>query len=72
MSTIDEEMAVLREAMVAGVKRVRLRIDGVDKEVEYPSFEDLSDRLKWLEREKAAQAGQTPFRVGLASFSRGR
>lgn len=65
MATIDEEIAVLREAIVSGVRRVVTQTGGVRKEVEYPSFADMKARLDWLERQKVGPAG---VRVTLASF----
>lgn len=62
---IDDEIAALRDAITAGVKRVVTQTNGVRKEVEYPSFDDLKKRYDWLCRQKAG-AGRR--RVTLASF----
>lgn len=49
MAECDEEIAALRAAIAAGVRRVVTQTNGVRKEVEYPSFDDLKRRLEWLE-----------------------
>ena len=68
MAQIDDEIAALREAITAGVKRVLIKQGGVTKEVEYPSFDDLRNRLRWLE----GQAAPTrPPVAGFAGFRRG-
>jgi|GEM_PF-1671574 len=64
MAVIEDEIAALRRAIVAGVKRVVTQTGGVRKEVEYPSFEDMKARLDWLE----AQAGKKQRRGVLAAF----
>lgn len=53
MADIDDEIAALRAAIVSGVRRVVTQTSGVRKEVEYPSFRDMKDRLDWLEAQKA-------------------
>ncbi|RRY08813.1 phage head-tail joining protein [Brucella anthropi] len=58
MSTLDEEIAAIREAITLGVKVVETRTNGVVKRTEYPSFADLKARLDWLEGEKSALSGR--------------
>lgn len=65
MAAIDEEIAALRAAISAGVKRVVTQTNGVRKEVEYPSFNDLRSRLEWLENQQTSKRGP---RGVLASF----
>ncbi|ELT51008.1 hypothetical protein [Brucella intermedia] len=55
MSTLDEEIAAIREAITAGVKVVETRTNGVVKRTEYPSFADLKARLEWLEGQKSGR-----------------
>ncbi|NKC48115.1 hypothetical protein HED54_05620 [Ochrobactrum anthropi ATCC 49188] len=38
MSTLDEEIAAIREAITLGVKVVETRTNGVVKRTEYPSL----------------------------------
>lgn len=49
MAACDDEIAVLREAIALGVRRVVTQTNGVRKEVEYPSFDDMRRRIEWLE-----------------------
>ena len=65
MATIDDEIAAIRAAITAGVRRVVTQQGGSRKEVEYPSFDDMRARLNWLEREKA---GGSRRRVTLAKL----
>lgn len=65
MSSIDDEIAALRAAISLGVRRVVTQTNGVRKEVEYPSFDDLRRRLEWLEAQKL---GAKRPRGVLASF----
>lgn len=65
MAEIDDEIAALREAVVLGARRVVTQTNGVRKEVEYPSFDDLKKRLEWLEAQKL---GAKRPRGVLASF----
>lgn len=64
MSATDDEIAAIREAISAGVRRVVTQTNGVRKEVEYPSFRDLKDRLDFLE----GRTDKPKRRVILASF----
>ncbi|WEK50320.1 MAG: hypothetical protein P0Y66_22200 [Candidatus Kaistia colombiensis] len=66
--TIADEIAAIREAIASGAKRVRTRTNGVEREVEYPTFDDLRKRLEYLQ---GIEAGGRS-RVTLASFSKGR
>lgn len=70
--SIAEEIAALREAMASGTKRVRTKTNGVEREVEYPSFDDLKKRLDYLAGLEASQSGRPLSRVSLATFSKGR
>lgn len=70
--TIADEIAAIREAIASGAKRVRTKTNGVEREVEYPSFDDLKRRLDYLEGIAAAGATPGRSRVTLASFSKGR
>ncbi|WP_336801709.1 phage head-tail joining protein [Kaistia sp. MMO-174] len=70
--SIAEEVAALREAIASGTKRVRTKTNGVEREVEYPSFDDLKKRLDYLNGLDAAQSGRPLSRVSLATFSKGR
>ena len=53
MATIDDEIAAIREAIATGAKKIRFKDGSVEKEVDYPSFNDLLARLAWLEAKKA-------------------
>jgi hypothetical protein len=67
--SIAEEIAAIREAIASGAKRIRTKTNGVEREVEYPSFEDLKKRLDYLE---SLNAGAGRSRVSLSFFSKGR
>ena len=58
MATIDDEIAAIREAISTGAKKIRFKDGSVEKEVDYPSFKDLLDRLAWLEAQKADVGGR--------------
>jgi len=64
MADIDDEIAAVREAIAAGVKKVRTRTNGVEKEVEYPTFDDLRKRLEFL---TGLKSGNTRRKVILAA-----
>lgn len=68
--TIDEQIAAIEEAIASGAKRVRFRSNGVEKEVEYQSVDQMKKAVDFLEVKKAKAAGTLP-RVGLAIFGRG-
>lgn len=68
--TIDEQIAAIEEAIASGAKRVRFRSNGVEKEVEYPSFDQMKKAVEYLELKKAKAEAPLP-RVGLAMFGRG-
>lgn len=63
-----EEYTAIRAAMSAGVKRVVTQTNGVRKEVEYPSFDDLKKRHDWLVGQLQPTSGPSRRRVTLASF----
>ncbi|MFI5411305.1 phage head-tail joining protein [Kaistia sp. UC242_56] len=67
--SIADEIAAIREAIASGAKKIRTKTNGVEREVEYPSFDDLRKRLDYLE---GLNAGTGRSRVSLASFSKGR
>ena len=69
MATIDEEIAAIREAIASGALKVRSRVNGVEKEVAYASFDDLRKRLDFLQ---GLQAGVTRRKVILAAVHSGR
>ena len=58
MAQIDDEIAAIREAIATGAKKVRFKDGSVEKEVNYPSFKDLLDRLGWLEAQKQGAQGK--------------
>lgn len=70
MSTLDDEIAALREAYTSGARRVVFMDGSVRKEVEYPSGDDLKRRLDNLLAEKAGQTGGRS-RASVASFGSG-
>jgi len=73
MSEYTAEIAAIREAISSGVRRVRTRSpNGVEREVEYPTFDDLKKRLDWLSGKEAALSPVRPSRASVVSFSRGR
>ncbi|WP_336801797.1 phage head-tail joining protein [Kaistia sp. MMO-174] len=67
--SIADEIAAIREAIASGARKIRTKTNGVEREVEYPSFDDLKKRLEYLE---GLNAGAGRSRVSLASFSKGR
>lgn len=67
--TIADEIAAIREAIASGARKIRTKTNGVEREVEYPSFDDLKKRLDYLQ---SLNAGAGRSRVSLASFSKGR
>ena len=69
--TNDEEIAAIREAIASGAKKVKFRSGTVEKEVEYPSFDDMRARLNFLEQRAELAGGRARPRVGLAMFGRG-
>ena len=71
MALIDDQIAALRDAIAAGVLKVLTRSGEDEREVTYPSFKDMKERLNWLMREKAKAEGKD-VRVTVASFDRGR
>lgn len=64
--TLDEEIAALRAAITGGVKKVVTQTNGVRKEVEYPSFDDMKKRLDWLDGQRPTALSRR--RITLASF----
>lgn len=52
---IADEIAAIREAIATGAKKIRFKDGSVEKEIDYPSFKDLLDRLAWLEAQQMAQ-----------------
>lgn len=64
---LNEEIAAIRAAISSGIKRVVTQTNGVRKEVEYPSFDDLRKRLAWLESQ-LPPTHPPRRRVTLASF----
>lgn len=62
------EIAALREAISAGVKKVVTQTNGVRKEVEYPSFDDMKKRYDWLCGQLPPTGLPSRRRLTLASF----
>ncbi len=69
MATLDEEIAALREAIASGALKVRSRVNGVEKEVAYASYDDLRKRLDFL---RGQQAGGVRRKAILAAVHSGR
>lgn len=63
MDEIDIEIAAIRAAIATGVKKVVTQTNGVRKETEFPSFNDMKARYDWLCRLKRGRSNVT-----LASF----
>ena len=69
MTTLDNEIAALREAIASGALKVRSRVNGVEKEVAYASYDDLRKRLDFL---RGLQAGGLRRKAILAAVHSGR
>lgn len=69
MTTLDEEITALREAIASGALKVRSRVNGVEKEVAYASYDDLRKRLDFL---RGLQAGGIRRKAILAAVHSGR
>lgn len=71
MALIDDQIDALEAAIAAGALKVRTRSGEDESEVTYGSFADLINRLNYLKRKKAREAG-TDMRVTVGTFDRGR
>lgn len=67
MQWSEEELAALRRAYASGTTRVSY--DG--KSIDYGTASDLLRRIRLIEAEMAASAGQPKLRRSFARFSKG-
>ncbi|MFT0892945.1 phage head-tail joining protein [Pseudochelatococcus sp. G4_1912] len=62
MSSIDDRIAALTEAIAMGAKRVTFHSGGTRREVEYHSLKEMQDLLDRLKAEQAlAQRRKSPI-----------
>lgn len=55
----SEQIAALREALLAGARRIVIHSAGARREIEYHSLKDMRETLQWLEQQQNPTASMT-------------